>query len=126
MTETAPPEGTDQSPDETTEADTYEAPPTRVPNVTPGAKSGLDHEVIGSAAQDAYDVTHPADEVTGDEEPEDPEPEDTGTGGTTIAQDDEDAAAGDPPAPPVEAPPVAPEAPTPPAPPVAPDAADPA
>lgn len=31
-------------------------PPVRVPNVSPGAKSGLDHTVIGANAQEAYDA----------------------------------------------------------------------
>lgn len=34
--------------------------PVRVPNVRPGAVSGLDHEVIGSAANDAYDAQQPS------------------------------------------------------------------
>jgi hypothetical protein len=42
--------------------------PVRVPNVSPGAKSGIDHQVIGGAAQDAYDATegaHDGEDATG-------------------------------------------------------------
>lgn len=53
--------------DETTSTDqpTHDAEetvsaPVTVPNVSPGALSGLDHEVIGSAAQDAYEATQDA------------------------------------------------------------------
>lgn len=35
--------------------------PVRVPNVSPGARSGLDHTIIGSAAQEAYDATYADD-----------------------------------------------------------------
>lgn len=53
----------DQAPEAQTDpatTDEDDAPavrPPTVPNVTPGAKSGLDHQVIGSAAQEAYDAT---------------------------------------------------------------------
>lgn len=65
-----------QTPDEgapddsdTTVDEQPESRPVTVPNVTPGAKSGLAHEVIGSAAQDAYDATNDGE---GDEQLEVP------------------------------------------------------
>lgn len=38
--------------------------PVRVPNVSPGAVSGLDHQVIGSAANDAYDAQQASPQET--------------------------------------------------------------
>jgi hypothetical protein len=54
-----------------TENSTPEAPPVRVPNVSAGAKSGLDHEVIGANAQEAYDVNQAlaAEDASPDTEP---------------------------------------------------------
>lgn len=45
------------------------ARPVRVPNVSPNAKSGLDHEVIGSAAVDAYDSEFGAPDEADDQGP---------------------------------------------------------
>lgn len=39
-----------------TDSQTPEAAPVRVPNVSPGARSGIDHEVIGANAQEAHEA----------------------------------------------------------------------
>lgn len=59
--------------------------PTRVPNVSPGARSGIDHTVIGSAAQDAHDAQQDA----ADPEDEDPTGTDDGTTPDPAEQDTE-------------------------------------
>lgn len=54
------------------ESQSVEAPPVRVPNVSPGARSGLDHEVIGSNAAEAYaaNVALSEQEPAGEEVPD--------------------------------------------------------
>lgn len=55
------------------------AAPVRIPNVSPGALSGLDHEVIGSAAVEAYEAQAGFDP--------DPDFEPTGNDGPVIPED---------------------------------------
>lgn len=68
--------------------------PVRVPNVSPGARSGLDHEVIGSNAQEAYDENERlAAEADLPEVPEDLTTVDDLLGWVTEVEDDETAEA---------------------------------
>lgn len=79
--------------------------PVRVPNVSPGARSGLDHEVIGANAQEAYDENKRLSQESGSgETPETPDgdlpevPEDLTSeadllGWVTEVEDDETAEA---------------------------------
>lgn len=84
-----------------------EAAPVRVPNVSPGAVSGLDHEVIGANAGEAYDENQRLAMVNPPVDPEDVEengvggeaPEVTSDEGTDPETDPGTGEQGDQPAP---------------------------
>lgn len=73
----------------TEDQQTEAAAPVRVPNVSPGAVSGLDHEVIGSNAGEAYDENQRLAMVNPPVDPEDVQENQVGGEAPEVTSDEE-------------------------------------